>query len=90
MGWFGGLVAFYLVDVCDEANLEAHGALPMGRFAMDSVFRGAILDRVGRMAARDKNHACVVLWSLGNESGAGPSLLAARDAHADAGAGTSL
>ena len=80
MGWFGGLVAFYLVDVCDEANLEAHGALPMGRFAMDSVFRGAILDRVGRMAARDKNHACVVLWSLGNESGAGPSLLAARDA----------
>jgi beta-galactosidase len=64
--------------VCDEANLEAHGALPMGRFATDGVFRSAILDRVLRMAARDKNHACVVLWSLGNESGGGPSLIAAR------------
>lgn len=30
------------------------------------------------MALRDKNHSCVVLWSLGNESGAGPNLAAAR------------
>ena len=28
------------------------------------------------MCARDRNHACVILWSLGNESGYGPAHLA--------------
>lgn len=30
------------------------------------------------MLAANKNHACIVLWSLGNESGDGDNLLACR------------
>jgi beta-galactosidase len=29
------------------------------------------LDRVQRMVERDKNHPCIIFWSLGNESGLG-------------------
>lgn len=30
------------------------------------------------MLAANKNHACVILWSLGNESGDGSNLVACR------------
>ena len=30
-----------------------------------------MLSRFARMVQRDKNHACVVVWSLGNEAGYG-------------------
>ena len=36
----------------------------------------AIVDRGVRMCERDKNHPCIVAWSLGNESGYGPAHLA--------------
>ncbi len=34
----------------------------------------SIVDRVQRNVMRDKNNACVLFWSLGNESGYGPSM----------------
>ena len=36
----------------------------------------AIVDRGVRMFERDKNHPCIIAWSLGNESGYGPAHLA--------------
>ena len=34
-------------------------------------WKDAYLDRMNQMVQRDKNHACVVIWSLGNESSYG-------------------
>ncbi len=62
---------FYLVN---EADYETHGAAEVGNwdyFTDDSDWQEAYLDRVARMYERDKNHPCVILWSLGNESGVG-------------------
>src|SRR5581483_7172710 len=43
----------------------------------DPEWKTAYLDRVERMVERDKNHASVVFWSMGNESGDGPNAEAA-------------
>lgn len=67
-----------LLDLCDElglyvvaeANIEAH-AEP--QLAADTRYLGAWLDRVSRLVQRDRHHACVVAWSLGNEAGYGPN-----------------
>lgn len=60
--------------VMDEADIEEHGL--RGGLASDPDWAGAFLDRVIRMAERDKNHASVVMWSLGNEAGYGPNFAA--------------
>jgi len=57
--------------VLDEANVESHAYLHS--LSKDPVFTPAILERVTRMAERDKNHPSVVMWSLGNESGVSPA-----------------
>lgn len=62
---------FYVVD---ETDLETHGAQRAGNwdyFTDSPEWTEAYLDRVERMYERDKNHPCVILWSLGNESGVG-------------------
>lgn len=64
-------MGFYVVD---EADLECHGAANAGDFHMftkDPSWENAFVDRARRMVERDKNHACVVIWSMGNESGYG-------------------
>jgi len=57
--------------VVDEANIETHGMFPMGRLACDPQWAGAFMSRYTQMVERDKNHACIIIWSLGNESGYG-------------------
>ena len=57
--------------VMDEADCETHGL--RGTLASTSDWGDAFLDRAIRMAERDKNHPCVIFWSLGNESGYGPN-----------------
>jgi beta-galactosidase len=65
------------LTIVDEANIESHGV--WDRLARDLAWREAMLERVVRMVARDKNHPSVIVWSLGNESGVGPNLEAAAD-----------
>ena len=55
--------------VMDEADCETHGL--RGTLASTPDWNDAFMDRVVRMAERDKNHPCVIFWSLGNESGYG-------------------
>jgi beta-galactosidase len=60
----------YGLYVMDECNLESHGLrhkLPKS----DPKWTAACVDRMQRMVERDKNHACVIMWSLGNEAGYG-------------------
>jgi beta-galactosidase len=64
--------------VCDEANVETDGMKPMGRLANDWGWEAAFVTRVQRMVQRDFNHACIIMWSLGNESGRGRNLMKAR------------
>lgn len=45
-----------------------------GRMMEDPQFEEAVLDRVRRCAEREKNAACRIMWSLGNESGFGQNL----------------
>ena len=40
---------------------------------MDPMFDKAVIDRVERCVKRDKNAPCILIWSLGNESGYGNS-----------------
>ncbi|MCR4958837.1 MAG: hypothetical protein K6B13_09615 [Prevotella sp.] len=57
--------------VMDEADCETHGL--RGTLASTPEWANAFLDRAIRMAERDKNHPCIIFWSLGNESGYGPN-----------------
>jgi beta-galactosidase len=56
--------------VIDEANLETHGL--GGKLDHDASWTAAYLERISRMALRDKNHPSIIMWSLGNEAGSGP------------------
>jgi beta-galactosidase len=61
----------YGLYVIDEANLEAHAFLH--DLCRDPSYAAQFVDRGLRMVERDKNHPCVIAWSLGNESGYGPN-----------------
>jgi len=64
-------LGFYVID---EADLETHGTQHAGDSNMlsaDPEFADAYVDRMQRMVERDKNHPCILIWSLGNESGFG-------------------
>ncbi|OIH95819.1 MULTISPECIES: glycoside hydrolase family 2 TIM barrel-domain containing protein [unclassified Curtobacterium] len=69
-------LGFWVVLECD---LETHGFLFtdwVGNPSDDPAWREAYLDRIARTVERDKNHASIVMWSLGNESGTGRNLAA--------------
>ncbi len=79
-------LGFYIVD---EADFESHGftcvpvngatgyhAFEENRTADGELWKEATLDRMSRMVERDKNHASVIFWSLGNESDYGRNHIA--------------
>ena len=57
--------------VIDEANLETHAR--WSSLCHDARYQGAMIERGTRMVLRDRNHPCIIAWSLGNESGYGPA-----------------
>ena len=66
-----------LVDLADElglyvvaeADIESHGFI--ADLCDDPRYLNTWVDRGARLVRRDKNHASVIIWSLGNESGHG-------------------
>lgn len=68
----------YGIYVIDEANIETHGmgsvpyfkdTIPHPAYRVE--WYDAHIDRIDRMVERDKNHACIIGWSMGNECGNG-------------------
>lgn len=68
----------YGIYVIDEMNLETHGAndiLPQNK----TEWTDCLLDRARSMYERDKNHPCILMWSLGNEAGSGSNFMILHD-----------
>ena len=68
---------FYIMD---EANQESHG-FGIGNKVMgdNPVWKKSHIERAVSLVQRDKNHPCVIFWSLGNEGGRGQNLVAMAD-----------
>lgn len=67
------LFGMYMID---EANIETHGFCLSETFkhpTLESDWASSMMSRVIDMVERDKNHACIFSWSLGNEAGYGPN-----------------
>ncbi|MBO7582380.1 MAG: DUF4981 domain-containing protein [Treponema sp.] len=81
---------FYVID---EADLEMHGSVSVNNtahwdwsdysgialVASNKMFYKGILDREKICLARDINRPCVIMWSMGNESGNGHNLTKAAE-----------
>jgi beta-galactosidase len=61
----------YGLYIIDEANIETHSLYD--RLCHDPNWLHTFMERGQRLVQRDKNHPCVIFWSLGNESGYGPN-----------------
>lgn len=65
----------YGIMVIDEANVEAHGmGYNENSLAHKPEWQKAHVARLVNMVERDKNHPCVLMWSLGNETDNGVNL----------------
>lgn len=60
----------YGIPLVDETNIESHplALTPETQIGNDESWIPAHLDRVQAMVERD-HHACVIIWSMGNEAG---------------------
>ena len=59
-------LGFYVID---EANIESHAF--QNQLCNDQKYLSQWVDRIARLVQRDIHHASAIMWSLGNESGAG-------------------
>ena len=76
--YFYELCDRYGLYVIDEVNMESHGSMHRAMHegygteaaipGDNPLWRDMVIDRVESLYHRDKNHACVLIWSLGNES----------------------
>ncbi|MCR5414245.1 MAG: DUF3472 domain-containing protein [Kiritimatiellae bacterium] len=79
--YFYYLCDIYGIYVMDEANVESHGYY-YGEASLSHrpEWEKATVARNLDMVARNRNHPCVTMWSLGNEAGPGENFLAAANA----------
>lgn len=65
------LCDIYGIYVIDEADIETHGCFMknIDLISNDPKWKNHYLDRMAALYERDKNHSCVVMWSMGNEAG---------------------
>ncbi len=70
----------YGLYVLDEANIESHGygSWDKQRISDSEDYTAAHVDRVSRTIERDKNHAAIFAFSMGNEAGYGRNFEAAK------------
>ena len=70
----------YGLYILDETNVESHGygSNEIQPISNGEEYREAIVDRVRRTIERDKNHASIIGFSLGNEAGYGANFVAAK------------
>ena len=68
---------YFGLYIIDEADQECHGNNAISTYPS---WEGAYVDRAVRMVQRNRLHPSVIFWSLGNESGPGPNIVAERDA----------
>ena len=73
--WLYDLCDEYGIMGIDEANVEAHGmGYNENSLAHKSEWKEAHIARLVNMIERDKNHPCIMMWSLGNETDNGANL----------------
>lgn len=70
-------MGFYVMDECD---MESHGVRRKNVPGNNKIWKDAVVDRAKRMVLRDRSHACVCFWSLGNEAGDGSNFHSMRRA----------
>ncbi len=82
------IIGLYVID---ETNLETHGTwqipIKISKLRDDSYavpgdrpeYTENVIDRAHNMFERDKNHPCILIWSLGNESYGGTNLKKMQD-----------
>lgn len=72
-------IGFYVVE---ETDIETHGFGTRNTgcgydiessdwICKQKQWENAFVERAERMVERDKNHSCIIMWSMGNESGYG-------------------
>ncbi len=68
------------IELCDEVGMYVLDEVPACWCNLsDPKLRGAFIQRTKETLDRDQNRACVLAWSLANESGYGPNAAAMLD-----------
>ncbi|MBQ3150931.1 MAG: DUF4981 domain-containing protein [Clostridia bacterium] len=70
-------MGFYVMDECD---VESHGVRRKNVPGNNRLWKDAVIDRAVRLVLRDRSHACICFWSLGNEAGDGSNFLRMKNA----------
>lgn len=71
------LYDYYGIYTMDEADVECHANHSLSK---NPLWEGQYVDRQQRMVLRDRNHASVIFWSMGNECGGGQNFVASKKA----------